>query len=516
MRGPRAGTIAAVTRQTAQCRPPQNCRVPRRPATGNTNNTGLAAVLRLDRWDSIGEWQLGLCMTAASTVAVWVLLLPLFHFEVFTWLRSWEPKPPVRAPITLEKFMKALQAVYETPGDSFAAMDLNHDDVLRPEEFIEGVKTFKPPLNRTQAEYAFRGLDMDPTDGVLSEVEFENAWVMQYFFQNATTTSSTITTITTSAPPTTTTSNTTRTTTTSTGTLTTSTTTATTFTSTSSTETTTTITPLSLSEYIRRREQAPHLAVVVLRIPGLNFRLLSKAQREDLHRSLLGAFVSAIGVPEENMLDVSNDPGRLTLSIDKDGSPGLRVKTKIVVPEGSSARDLVTFDTRLRLKSQIATALSQVKTIRHAITGGIDESSLDIAIRRNHAVAFIAMDQNHNGLLSSDEYVIGTKNFKPPLTEDEARYAFDGLDHNNDDRLSALEYEGYGIKHFFEKSKSISPAVKAGKYAEHAKEHAKHLAGRRSPKAPGTSPSASPSTSPSTSPRANDGSDQEWPVISDH
>jgi len=97
-----------------------------------------------------------------------------------------------------------------------------------------------------------------------------------------------------------------------------------------------------------------------------------------------------------------------------------------------------------------------------AATGGkhIGVSEVLIAVRRQNKKAWAAIDTDRSGLLNYNEFQNAGKAFAPPLTDPEAHYAFEGLDSNRDDNLEPLEFQGYGIEHFFEEPKpvTINPA----------------------------------------------------------
>jgi len=79
------------------------------------------------------------------------------------------PNPsPNAAIITMGDFKNRMLNAHESALRAFQALDANPCDL---EGFIRGTRTFKPPLTRQEAEYAFRGLDADH-DETLPSYEF--------------------------------------------------------------------------------------------------------------------------------------------------------------------------------------------------------------------------------------------------------------------------------------------------------------------------------------------------------
>mmetsp|Transcript_131282 Transcript_131282/g.365908 ORF Transcript_131282/g.365908 Transcript_131282/m.365908 type:complete len:164 (-) Transcript_131282:97-588(-) len=126
-----------------------------------------------------GEAGLGLLATFCTTLTLWVIAIPFFDVAGVAWIKSWPNRFP--PPITLTVFKERMRAVYSNPGDAFEVMDENKDEFADLHEFARGARTFKPPLNMTEAKYAFLGLDRDG-DGLLESMEFASALAYRHFF----------------------------------------------------------------------------------------------------------------------------------------------------------------------------------------------------------------------------------------------------------------------------------------------------------------------------------------------
>eukprot|EP00414_Alexandrium_minutum_P003892 CAMPEP_0113824180 /NCGR_PEP_ID=MMETSP0328-20130328/3114_1 /TAXON_ID=39455 /ORGANISM="Alexandrium minutum" /LENGTH=233 /DNA_ID=CAMNT_0000792121 /DNA_START=27 /DNA_END=726 /DNA_ORIENTATION=- /assembly_acc=CAM_ASM_000350 len=124
------------------------------------------------RGANCGEVGLGLLATFSASLALWVITVPFFDVIGIAWIKTWPNRFP--PPISLSTFKERMRAVYSNPVAAFEAMDVNRDEFADLAEFVSGARTFDPPLNKTEAKYAFLGLDQDG-DGLLESMEFASA-----------------------------------------------------------------------------------------------------------------------------------------------------------------------------------------------------------------------------------------------------------------------------------------------------------------------------------------------------
>lgn len=84
-------------------------------------------------------------------------------------------------PLTINAYRQCFQQ--GPPGTSLAmvkAADTNHDGALDQGEFTQAVSACSPALTAAQAEYAFKGLDVDE-DGWVDAKEFEAQGLSDFF-----------------------------------------------------------------------------------------------------------------------------------------------------------------------------------------------------------------------------------------------------------------------------------------------------------------------------------------------
>jgi len=85
----------------------------------------------------------------------------------------------VKAPITMAQFKLGMLKSYASAPEAFDALDASETNLMAAQDskpvhlkqFINGVKSFQPPLTEEQAIYAFRALDADD-NGILVAAEF--------------------------------------------------------------------------------------------------------------------------------------------------------------------------------------------------------------------------------------------------------------------------------------------------------------------------------------------------------
>merc|ERR1712190_588147 len=99
-------------------------------------------------------------------------------------------------------------------------------------------------------------------------------------------------------------------------------------------------------------------------------------------------------------------------------------------------------------KESVAIALNDLPDLKDQHRTRIRD--IAIVARKQNTDAFMWADRDHDGALDLVEFIRATQKFVPPLTELQATYAFDGLDADRDQLLSATEYESFGVNRFFE------------------------------------------------------------------
>lgn len=139
----------------------------------------------LDKLDNCNEVLLGLLATFTITSLVCIFALPFFDLVLMPWMKSWEPEP-----ITLQQLKVSMYASYPNPDSAFWEMDADKNGLVTLSEFLNVAQKFKPPVNGTDGDYAFHGLDMN-RDGFLSRTEFKEALDLPSLFYVPTTTTTT-------------------------------------------------------------------------------------------------------------------------------------------------------------------------------------------------------------------------------------------------------------------------------------------------------------------------------------
>merc|ERR1712194_346432 len=86
------------------------------------------------------------------------------------------------AKVTVDEFKRRMAAT--KPEDVFLALDRNGDGFVERAEFIAGRQAFTLAFTKLQAEYVFRGLDLD-RDQRVCRVEFHAVLRQGRFFQTS-------------------------------------------------------------------------------------------------------------------------------------------------------------------------------------------------------------------------------------------------------------------------------------------------------------------------------------------
>jgi len=448
----------------------------------------------IDNIDSCNETTLGLGATLCATLGIWALFLPFFDIAGIAWVKAWEgvrvmPEGP---PITLSEFRGRMRTANCTSmAETFALVDEDRDGSADFREFLRGTRQFRPPLDVTEAEYAFRGFDRN-NDKHLEPAELEDALQYSDFFATSTTTTATLDgaafdndsaglapvaagTNTTTAEALvpdagTTTSDvdvqSTATITTGDGGATSTTTETATGTSTAAPRKTTTRgaasneteapategpaaaagaaagpAEISMEDFRKRKPKPEHVAAFVTQVSNVDMAKMSDDERKDIQMILAMDLADAAGIHPSRVRDMEGRPESVTLS--PGSTPGtLVVKAQLHVPGDKRTEDIIEVVTSESSRQFIGEDLSNLPGLHDAMRGPIRASHVQMSARKQNSDAFILIDADHDGALAFNEFSQYTKTFDPPLTIAQTRNAFNKLDANSDNKLSVLEMEG--------------------------------------------------------------------------
>eukprot|EP00435_Cladocopium_sp_Y103_P049528 s1169_g15.t1 len=143
----------------------------------------------LDKLDNCGEVTLGLGATFGCTIAIWILGLNFFDMVVLSWVRTWEP-------LQFDFFKEPILESFPADGDgvpqgAFVAMDSDNTGFASHVELKNFLTHLEHPnLRDHEVSYAFKGMDMNK-DGQLSSTEWIKAFVHNTFWYQDTTTTTT-------------------------------------------------------------------------------------------------------------------------------------------------------------------------------------------------------------------------------------------------------------------------------------------------------------------------------------
>jgi Ca2+-binding EF-hand superfamily protein len=302
------------------------------------------------------------------------------------------------------KFKERLSsALRDVPKDAFEALDGDSNGEITLEEFRLGTNSIcSPPITETQATSIYGKFDVD-NDNKLTLMEFANAMQQNKFLEPVVTTQA----------------------------------------------------PLTLDQYRARMGHVSEVATVSVHIT-LDFNKLSTMEKSNVKAALVKVLADTAGVSTSSVRDLANNGNSLDLSANNLGTPGSNeagttAQAMIDIPSGPVAASIVHGLANATTKHNIAASISAVPGVL-AATGGahLDAADVLIAARRQNKQAWRTIDTDKSGILNYNEFQSAGQAFSPPLTEHEAHYAFEGLDSNRDDNLDPLEFQGYGIEHFFE------------------------------------------------------------------
>lgn len=349
-----------------------------------------------------------------------------------------------RPPITMAEFKEGMLHAYSTARDAFAALDASLMDLdaaldenpLDINDFVHGTRNFKPPLNEEQAIYAFRGLDVN-NDGSLDSEEFIDGLKFGGFFRPTTTTTwgqgdakpderdpitmdefnSRMFRVYSSAPDA--------------------------FAALDASETdlyaAVDQNPVNLKQFIHGTQSFdPPLtrAQAEFAFRGLdaddNGILVSAEFAEGLTRGKFHRPSSTHSkrVPTTTTLTTTTITTATTTTTTRTTSTTTRTTTESTTTTSITTRTTTTLIPVELLPTSAIITMDEFKTrMLNAHTSALS--------------AFQALDANPAGL---DDFIRGTKTFKPPLTDEQAVYAFRGLDVDHDNSLPSFEF--FKVLHF--------------------------------------------------------------------
>ena len=188
-----AGAMATATLGSMRCDAQTTRRIVER-------ETGQIKNMDLDKLDNCGEVTLGLGATFGCTIAIWILGLNFFDMVVLSWVRTWEP-------LQFDFFKEPILGSFPADGDgvpqgAFVAMDSDNTGFASQAELKNFLTHLDHPnLREHEVSYAFKGMDMNK-DEQLSSTEWINAFVHNTFwYQDTTTTTTLATTLATTPAP---------------------------------------------------------------------------------------------------------------------------------------------------------------------------------------------------------------------------------------------------------------------------------------------------------------------------
>lgn len=337
-----------------------------------------------------------------------------------------------RDPITMGAFKQAMLNHYSSARDAFAALDARSatdleaaldEAPLSLEAFVHGTRTFQPPLNKEQATFAFRGLDADG-NGQLVVDEFLEGLHAGGFFRASTRSAA-------NSPS-------------------------------KGQGAEVQQAPISMAEFKKRMfrvyKTAPHaFAALDYSETDLTAALDSKplSLKQFCHgvRSFIPPLTEEQGIYAFTALDVDNNgilvPAEFSEGLIKNHFRALTTTattTTTITSTTSTTTPTTTVTTSTPMTTSTTTTTTTTSTQALGMSNPLPNAVIitmgdfknrmlnahDSALR-----AFQALDANPCDL---ERFIRGTKSFKPPLTRQEAEYAFRGLDADHDEFLRSYEF----------------------------------------------------------------------------
>lgn len=311
-------------------------------------------------------------------------------------------------PISMHEFKKRFGAAQrDSPRDAFAALDPNDDGFSQLDEFVNKTLSFPQPLSTTQAEDVFLHLDINQ-DTIVQATEFFQAFQADKYLSPLHSTTR----------------------------------------------------PLTMLDY---RNRMPHtikqVAAVLILVDTLSFHDLTLHGKMAVKSAMVNELAKRAGVDPYCVKDLQGRSSSVTLAEGgriiagrrlRHSEGSLTIKGRIDTHADIPDSMILTLQDD-SMKQRCVEILNGLPDLLDALAQSpLQVHDVAIEARKQNTDAFMWADRDHDGALDLVEFIRATQKFVPPLTEQQATYAFDGLDADRDQLLSATEYESFGVNRFFE------------------------------------------------------------------
>mmetsp|Transcript_29257 Transcript_29257/g.74422 ORF Transcript_29257/g.74422 Transcript_29257/m.74422 type:complete len:255 (+) Transcript_29257:673-1437(+) len=219
--------------------------------------------------------------------------------------------------------------------------------------------------------------------------------------------------------------------------------------------------PISLQEYKEAKSRAVHFLNTTLRISNANLRTVSESSSWRVKDSIVDDIAFEAGVPTMQIHDLKMAQASLNLYINgTEMNTGNGLSNSVLpttgthdalaahflveVPERRSDEDVVAVLTNDATKERIADHLSSLPNLGQIVGD-------DITFHFGHVAGdFNFLDSDHNGRLDLEEFTRATRKFSPPMSDEEAHYAWNGLNKDSQTGLNRKEFDADGISEFYD------------------------------------------------------------------
>mmetsp|Transcript_43720 Transcript_43720/g.88149 ORF Transcript_43720/g.88149 Transcript_43720/m.88149 type:complete len:545 (+) Transcript_43720:203-1837(+) len=340
-------------------------------------------------------------------------------------------------PLTMAEFEDGMLHAYATARDAFAALDATLTDLdaaldenpLDMKEFVRGTKSFKPPLTEEQATYAFKGLDVDHS-GLVDVNEFVDGIKSGGFYRVTTT----------SIPG-------------------------------GGDAKLTVKAPITVADFkasmLKAYPSAPD-AFAALDASETDLTAALRANPLNLEQFVKGAktFYPPLTRTQAEYAFRALDADANGVLVSAEFSEGL-ARGEFHVPGDARLQAAGTDTTTVEPTSTATTTSTATATATTTTTAplrpdqlpstafiSMDDFKARMLTAHTTAVkAFQALGANPAGL---DDFIRGVKTFEPPLSRDQAVYAFQGFDADHDQSVSSFEFfEVLEFGRFFPKLRDL-------------------------------------------------------------
>lgn len=373
-----------------------------------------------------------------------------------------------RPPVTMAEFKDGMLHSYATARDAFAALDASlmdldaalDEDPLDIHEFVRGTKNFKPPLTEEQATYAFKGLDVDNSH-LLEAEEFVDGIKSGVFFRVTTTTTLGEGQVETKQEA-----------------------------------------PITMSEFkssmLRVYSSAPY-AFAALDASETDLYAGVDQNPINLRQFVHGTqtFYPPLNRAQAEYAFKALDSDSNGVLVSAEFAEGL-ARGEFELPETTSPRKTTTGTATSTTLSTTITSSTTTATItptplkllpRRAFISMDEFKARMLTAHDTSLRAFQALGANPAGLA---DFIRGTKTFEPPLSDDQATYAFRGLDADHDNAVSSFEFfEVLEFGRFFPTLRDLVLMGAAGSAGAAGGEVPRPLAGIAAGRAAGAPPGTS-------------------------